>query len=60
MNAGPQENIMSKTIQTTHTGFTRFLSRFGRSIDIDRRDTLHRTEWRPSRWPDTDVSTRGR
>ncbi len=51
---------MSKTIQTTHTGFTRFLSRFGRSIDIDRRDTLHRTEWRPSRWPDTDVSTRGR
>jgi hypothetical protein len=50
---------MSKIMQTTQTGFARILANFAHSIDIDRRDTFRSTEWRPSRWPETDVSSRG-
>jgi hypothetical protein len=50
---------MTKIMQTTQSGFMRVLTHFARGIDFDRRDTFHCTEWRPSRWPDTDASTRG-
>jgi hypothetical protein len=57
---GRQENDMSKITQTTQASFTRLVTRFADGADVDRRDTLRRTEWRPSRWPDSNVSTPGR
>jgi len=59
INDGPQGSLMSKIRQTAQTGFARILADFAHSIDLDRRDTFSSTEWRPSRWPETDVSSRG-
>jgi hypothetical protein len=50
---------MSRIMQTTQTGLARFFSQLARSIDVDRRDALHSTEWRPSRWAECDVSSKG-
>jgi hypothetical protein len=50
---------MSMIVQKTQTSLARFLTQLARGIDVDRRDALRRTEWRPGRWAECDMSSRG-
>lgn len=52
---------MKNIMQTTQTGLTRILARFGRNNDRkdDRQNPQHGNDWRKGHWYDCDVSSRG-